>query len=59
MRNKRRNDNYVTAKINNIIDSIPTNPFIGFSSTVRNNQYYEAWDEFKYSEESSEYRREK
>lgn len=34
MRNKRRNDNYVSQKINNIINSIPNNPFIGFGNFI-------------------------
>ena len=35
MRNKRRNDGYVSQRINNIINSIPNNPFIGFSNTIK------------------------
>ncbi len=33
MRNKR-NDNYVSKRVNRIINSIPNNPFIGFGNTV-------------------------
>ncbi|WP_080065110.1 hypothetical protein [Ruminiclostridium hungatei] len=35
MRNKRRNDSYVSQRIDTIIDSIHNNPFMGFSSLVR------------------------
>ncbi len=35
MRNKKRNDYYVSQRINSIINSIPNNPFIGFSSTIK------------------------
>lgn len=35
MRNRRRNDSYVSQRIDTIIDSIPNNPFTGFSGSIR------------------------
>lgn len=35
MRKKKRNDYYVSQRINSIINSIPNDPFIGFSNTIK------------------------
>lgn len=49
MRSRRRNDSYVSSRINSIINSIPSNPFIGFSNTIKPiDQTVDDWDESDY-----------
>lgn len=40
MRNRRRNDSYVSQRIDTIIDSIPNNPFTGFSGSIHPFEQY-------------------
>ncbi|MDF2986691.1 MAG: hypothetical protein K0R50_2201 [Eubacterium sp.] len=55
MRSRRRNDNYVATRVNSIINSIPTNPFIGFSNTVKPiDQTFDDWDETDYTNDPYE-----
>lgn len=35
MRKARRNDNYVASRLDYILNSIPTNPYIGFNNTIQ------------------------
>ncbi len=55
MRNRHRDDRYIASKINSILNSIPTNPFIGFSNSTR--PFWpdmEDWDEQDYNLEDPE-----
>lgn len=35
MRKTRRDDHYVASRLDYILNSIPTNPFLGFNSTLQ------------------------
>ena len=57
MRNKKRNDYYVSQRINSIINSIPSNPFIGFSNTIKpidQINRFENWNDSDYSDDSDD-----